>query len=620
MVKSDNVGDRPVKVSITVSLFGIILLVALSLAIPLSWYSHLSHRETSVVAAKQIMEGSAETIELELEALVDAAKITARTISEWPGVQAQPGAKPHTVRHFLISQLKNFPHFSTISIGFDDGSFYMVGSAAFRPAARLKEISAPRETTFIEQAIFREAADNRISMRRFLDNGGSSIARARLEQPNYDPRKRPWFIENSDSNNLLQSSIYVFAGTGSLGLTISQRHPSGTVGIDFTLAKMEELLRDEPQAENGVLALVAPDVTVLASSAQDKEREQALQQLLGGALTSSDLKSGVINNEGKLWVVQVFPAPIGTATEEVLLVAEPLSVIAEPVRAVTRNALAVSVLAILASIPIIWFVSRSMSRPLVALASDADSIRRFEIEPRVPRLSFVDEIQELQLAMTRMRTALNVFSHYVPKALVQKMIQRNEIPDLGGERRYITVLFLDLENFTDMSANLDSEEVMSRMSEFFEVVTQVLLSNDATIDKYIGDAVMAFWNAPEDVPNHEFLACKAAVEIREAASAVTVKWTDAPVPLRTRVGIHSGEAIVGNVGSSDRMNYTALGSTVNVAARLEQLNRGRASDILVSERIFRQCETEFSFNFEDEAQLKGFQNPVSVYSLVRSKR
>ena len=616
MANSNEINGRSLKVSITVSLFGTILLVALALAVPLAWYSHLSHRETSIVAAEQIMEGSAETIKLELEALVVSAETMARTISKWPGVQAQPGAKPHAVRQFLISQLEHFPHFSTISIGFDDGSFYMVGSAAFRPVARLMEISAPDKTTFIEQAIFREAADTRIALRRFLDGGGNAIARARLEQPNYDPRTRPWFIEKSDDTKLLQSNIYLFAGTGSLGLTVSHRHPSGTVGIDFTLAKIEEFLGDEPQAKNGVLAIVGPDATILASSAQGTARNRVLQQLVADAFTSSDIKSGVIDIDEQSWVVRIFPAPMGTATEEVLLVAEPLSVISEPVREITRNALVVSVLTILISIPLIWIVSRSLSRPLISLARDADSIRRFELDPRVPSLSIVDEIQELQIAMTRMRTALSVFSQYVPKALVQKLIQRNEIPNLGGERRDITVLFLDLENFTDMSSNLKSEEVMSRMSEFFEIVTQVLLSNEATIDKYIGDAVMAFWNAPEDTPNHEFLACKAALEIREAASAVTAKWTDAPYPLRTRIGIHSGEAVVGNVGSSDRMNYTALGSTVNIAARLEQLNRGRSSEILVSERIFRHCETDFHFNFAEETRLKGIRDPVSVYSLV----
>jgi len=603
------------RVSITVSLFAVILSVAFVLAVPLVLYTHVGHRESNLIAANEIMERSANTLQLKFKSLVASAEMITNNLSIWPGVEVPPSAQPHPTRAFLIDQLRRFPHLSTISIGFDDGSYYMIGTARSRPSARLQKLNAPENTVLIEQSIFHADNGRRLSVRRFLDADGNTLHTTRSDAPDYDPRTRAWYIPGESNETNQRSEIYQFAGTGEPGLTISRRHPRGTVGIDLTLNRMEEFLRDEPQAISGMLAIFRADGTVLASTVNDDAHREALRDLMDRLRETPGFQSGVLSVQGAPWVARVSMAPISTNTEEILALAVPVSVIAAPVSAVTRTTLIVSVLVILGSVPVIWVISRGISRPLVTLAQDADCIRRFDLAPRTPANSAVDEIHQLQSAMQRMRTSLGVFSHYVPKALVQKLIQRNEIPHLGGSRRTITVLFMDIENFTAMSADLEPEEVMRRMSEYFEVVTQVLLAHGATIDKYIGDAVMAFWNAPDETPDHEFMTCCAALEIQNAAAAVTDRWTDVSVPVRTRIGLHSGEAVVGNVGSSDRMNFTALGATVNLAARLETLNRDLGTSILVSKQIVMKCEERLSFESVTTTKLKGFAHPIECFVL-----
>ncbi|WP_406644886.1 adenylate/guanylate cyclase domain-containing protein [Aliisedimentitalea scapharcae] len=610
---------RITRFPITFSLFAVILGVALVLAVPLAIYSHVTHKNSTMITASEIMERSADILRLKIDDLIKPAEAVAQVLAIWPNVGHLPHEEGHSAELFLSRQLTRLPYLASINIGFDDGSFYLIGLAASRPPERLVELAAPEGTVFLTQSIFRNASGHRVSVRRFLDHQGELLAASQTLDPEYDPRVRPWFKSATDDKSVSRTKLYKFTGTGLPGLTISRRHPGGTVGVDVTLAQIEEFLGSEPQAESGLLTIFGSDGTVLASTAHDAEDELVQTDLIMRIQQEPGFRAGLIDAQGDPWVAHVVKASSRFEADEILALAMPVSTIAAPVNRVTRNTFLVSALILLSSIPIVWLVSRGLSRPLIGLATDADAIRRFDLDAPRSGTSVVEEIFQLQSAMDRMRTSLGVFGQYVPKALVQKLIQQNEIPHLGGTRRELTVLFMDMENFTAMSADLDPDDVMNRMSHYFEAVTQVLLAHGATIDKYIGDAVMAFWNAPEDTPDHAALACQAALAVKEAAAQVTNSWQDIEMPVRTRIGVHTGPATVGNVGSSDRMNYTAFGATVNLAARLEGLNRDLKTDILVSTQLAKVCAGRFEFQSAGHSRLKGFAEPVEVFTLTKNQ-
>jgi adenylate cyclase len=235
----------------------------------------------------------------------------------------------------------------------------------------------------------------------------------------------------------------------------------------------------------------------------------------------------------------------------------------------------------------------------------------------VPVRSHIAEIARLSGAMDGMKSALRVFGAYVPRSLVGKLMQEEAAARIGGEKRPITVMFSDVEGFTTLAEGLPPEELMTIASAYFEELTTELLACHATIDKYIGDAVMALWNAPQDDRSHAWNACRAALQARLLTDRLCDRFAARGWPrLRTRFGLHTGEAVVGNLGSSDRMAYTAIGSMVNVASRLEGMNKAYGTQILVSEATRAAAGQGFVTRPVDLVLPKGAARPIELHELL----
>ncbi len=418
----------------------------------------------------------------------------------------------------------------------------------------------------------------------------------------------------------MRTDVYTFASTQQPGITIARGHGDVVVGIDITLRELERFLHSLPQAGEGIVAVFRDDGTIIVQSTPVHGDTSSTASLIEAVLSSPPTGVETTEFESVPWITRAAEFGLNAGLEGNVLIAMPLATIVAPIDQASTNTAFVSVAIALVSIPIIWLVARRLSRPLLHLVLEADNIRDFELGEVVRSVSIVDEIRRLEGAMALMRAHLRTFALYVPKALVKQLIMQGDAPQLGGSNRDLTVLFLDLENFTAMSEHHAPEEVMRRISRYFEVVTQTLLRHDATIDKYIGDAVMAFWNAPNETADHVERACLAALRIVEVAQCETETWSvPGSASLRTRIGIHCGDAIVGNVGSTDRMNYTALGSNVNLAARLEVLNRDLGTEILVSASVVSRVGSRFEFRPAGQAVLRGFSEAIDVYELIAER-
>jgi adenylate cyclase len=290
------------------------------------------------------------------------------------------------------------------------------------------------------------------------------------------------------------------------------------------------------------------------------------------------------------------------------------------ITALGRQSALISILFILATVPLIALASRAFSRPLHKLAAEADAIRAFELEQPVRVSSRVREIQALSTSMDRMKSGLRTFGIYVPRDLVRQLMSRASPPALGGERREITVLFSDIAGFTPIADGLEPEIVMQRMSTYFETATTALREHGGMIDKFMGDAVMAIWNALVADPDHALSACRGVLAMRAALAALSTRLVaDGLAPMPTRFGLHTGEAVVGNVGSSERMNFTALGATVNLAARLEPLNKVFGTEILISEQVATRVREHFHIRSVAIVKPKGVGQPLRVHELLAER-
>lgn len=211
----------------------------------------------------------------------------------------------------------------------------------------------------------------------------------------------------------------------------------------------------------------------------------------------------------------------------------------------------------------------------------------------------------------------SAFSHYVSPEIVKKVADKPESLTLGGENRVLTVFFADVEDFTGFSEKSTPEAVISQMNELFEVMTEIIFKNGGTLDKYEGDLVMAFFGAPLPQEDHAAKACQTALECFQGLTKLHQKWqNEGKTLLNFRIGMATGEVIVGNVGSSKRFNYTVMGDTVNTAARLQEANKVFGTRILVSEVTAQAAGQGFNFQRKDPIKLKGKEKAVGVWELA----
>ena len=219
----------------------------------------------------------------------------------------------------------------------------------------------------------------------------------------------------------------------------------------------------------------------------------------------------------------------------------------------------------------------------------------------------------------RRKKVLATFKKYVAPQIVDKISKDGTYElKLGGEKRNIAVLFVDIRGFTPMSESLNPEQVVSILNEYLALTTDSVLSNEGTLDKFIGDATMAVFNAPFDLEDYIYKAILTALAIRDGSDKLAARLQEKfGKTISYGIGVNCGDAVVGNIGCEFRMDYTAIGDTVNTAARLE--SRAKAGEILISEAVYREVENRIEAECVGEMELKGKSRAVNVYRLIGIK-
>ncbi|MBI4795469.1 MAG: adenylate/guanylate cyclase domain-containing protein [Deltaproteobacteria bacterium] len=213
-----------------------------------------------------------------------------------------------------------------------------------------------------------------------------------------------------------------------------------------------------------------------------------------------------------------------------------------------------------------------------------------------------------------------MFAQYMSEVVINHLLEHPEKLKLGGERRRITIFFSDLAGFTTLSERLDPEKVVALLNDYLSRMTDIILEEDGMVDKFEGDAIMAFWGAPLDQEDQAVLTCRAALRQAAALQDLNRQFADRGLPrLNLRMGLHTGEAIVGNLGSQKRFDYTAIGDSVNLASRLEGLNKFYGTPIMASEATVQECRDLVEFRELDWVAVKGRAAPVTVYEVLALK-
>ncbi len=267
------------------------------------------------------------------------------------------------------------------------------------------------------------------------------------------------------------------------------------------------------------------------------------------------------------------------------------------------------------------FTLRSILSAHSRISTETEQMNRFEFAPSPHACnSSLRDVHEILHGLERAKTAMRAMGKYIPIDLVRRLYRDEREPVLGGDTADLSVLFTDIKDFTSYAEELPPDRIAEILGRYLEVTTRIIQEERGTIDKYIGDAVMAFWNAPEPVIDHAVLACQAALRCREALKALyaSPQWGDFP-HFETRFGLHRCQASVGHFGAPTRFNYTAIGDGINLASRIEGLNKIYGTTVLVSETIFEATGNAIEFRLVDWVAVKGKKRKVAIYEPLFEK-
>lgn len=457
----------------------------------------------------------------------------------------------------------------------------------------------------------------------------------------YDPRVRPWYQGAKQTRGIFWTDLYILfrnkkpAVTASYPVFDKQGKLLGVWGMDIELAEISSFLKKLKIGKSGLALIINaknevvahPQASLIAKEEQGKLRPVRVEELGLGSITAAFqeyVKTGqqklVAESQGKRYLASFQEFPQSFAARWKVGVVAPEDDFVGRAEIIIRDTVLICLGILLISVFLAILLARGISKPIRLLTEETGKIRDFHLENGQVIKSRIKEIQLMNRAVAAMRTGLQAFRRYVPAELVRRLIQTGEGAHLGGHKKELTVFFSDIAGFTSLAEQLPPEELMLHLSEYFDELTQIISNNRGTVDKYIGDGIMAFWGAPLPDADHASRACQAALLCQERMKFLNQKWTEAgKIGFITRIGISTGETVVGNVGSSERINYTVMGDNVNLASRLEGANRVYATRILVSQATYDQAGDAFWLRPVDIIAVKGKTAETFVYELMGRK-
>ncbi len=467
----------------------------------------------------------------------------------------------------------------------------------------------------------------------------------------YDPRKRPWYQTAVEAGSFAWTDVYVFYTDQIPGLTAAtpvrrDGELIGVVSADIGLMGFSSFLAQVEVGKAGSAVLMSHRGEIIGSPRADDlvvertsdagettlelrpaaESHMPAIQALGEdssfirSMKSDQFEGYTLRLEvgeptetwlGWLQTIEVEP----DKTWLVAVVAPEDDFLGDVKRLNTRNVMMAVIFSVGALI-VSLLLARWISNSLQKLVIESERIRALEFDDPVDLSSPFKEVFDVLDAFDGMKTGLRSFQKYMPVDLVRILLERHEEPELQSELQRVTVYFSDIAGFTTVSEQVGPEDMAWRLGHYLGSQSKVIRSRQGTVVQYVGDAIMAFWNAPLPVDGHPTQATLAALECQEVVAHLWEDETDAP-SFPTRMGVHTTEVAVGHFGSPDRLYYGAVGDGVNIAARLESANKQYGTWIILSEDTHRELpEGLLETRRLDTVVLKGRATPTGIYELL----
>jgi adenylate cyclase len=522
-------------------------------------------------------------------------------------------------REFVfLSQLQSQPTISWVAFAWPDGSFF-AGHKLGDAGVEMLEITMPDRKLRIDQY-------------EYTGNNMIRLTASRVEDSQYSVKELEWFREAMQSNDEHWSTLTTHPTGERLAAAFAapvdiDGQRAGVLAIIIELTRVSNFLSQLTVGKSAGAFLLDRDGGVIASPDADADELHALKtdHPLFPVAVDAMRQSGIaydpgsgeafhsqVTRDGKVY--QAVLTPISFPGWSLVTVV-PESEFLGPVQATIRKLLVgLAVLIVFAGLLSAWLAQRLIASPLIKVMNEIRHVERFDLEKVERHPSRLSEIENLSGAIGDMAQGLAAFRKYIPADLVKRLISDGTGARLGGAVRPMSVMFVDLAGFTGMSERL-GDRIIPLLSRYFDSVSTQVQSHGGTIDKFIGDAVMAFWGAPAQNPDHAVDCCRAALGCqRVMAEAGLVD--DNGKPVKIRIGINSGDMLVGNIGSEVRLNYTVIGDAVNIASRLESTNKVYGSTIIIGPETRRLAGDRIVVRELDRLAVYGRAGGLQIYELL----
>ena len=599
------------------------------------------HAAARAAASAAMDAASANTLS-RLEAEVSELSTLVRVLATNPSLaDSDDRSEVDGAIGLFKAALHELPLTDSLYVGYDNGCWLQVRRLDVLDPTERQRLGAPPGAVYNVNLV-RPTAGGALPMRRiFEDEQGNKIDQLDLWDYGYDARTRAWYRDTMQADRALVSSPYASFSIGTPMITLSaplQGHVRGVVATDLKLDKFSDWVYAQRPGEHGTaiifdafgVLIAHPDFARFMDYAMTHPSHPQLpeiREIRGGRVGAvmrrwdgSDHYDGTIHDEnGRDYLFRFRRFSLAGKLNGYSLLIAAENDFVKNVRNLQIKGIIIALIVGGCFVPAVWIFGSRMSRSLKRITAQASRLRILAAPDDMPVTSRVAEIDELGRTMAVAQRSIWSFARFVPKDIVKGIIDSSISTELGGTRQEVTILFTDVTNFTGISEAADPDSLMRQTSRHLTALTEAFLAEGGTVDKFIGDSVMAFWNAPHPQRDHVERACRAALSAKAASEALNTQFeAEGLSPFIVRLGIHSGDAVVGNVGSAERMNYTALGNSVNLAARLEGLNKEYKTTILVSEAVRNRVENCFRFKTIASVIAKGMTIETQVYELVEA--
>lgn len=551
----------------------------------------------------------------------------------------------------MLLHLENNPNLVSIFLASAKGSFHQVQK--MREGMIVANRVPPAEANFnfwVVEPSLQTAKNTQTasSVFTFFKSRDTAPLDTFVIANNYDPRERPFYKSLSATIDktpealrtrfVLLDEPYISGSTSQPTMTVStpiyaDQQFAGMLGESFELTAISNFLKSIQISRNSQTYILDADGDIVVSTGVDNGYTIDKKKLI---------KQNVLNADGQAvqqafklyaaqksrqfefthagtsetYLAQFTEFPNNYNKKWAVLTLAPVSDFLIGLNELNKRLIIYGGLACLLLVLLTFVLSRKISRPIEILTDDIRDLLDFNPSRKVVHSNIL-EINILGNAVNKLRNTLRAFTTYVPQDLVNDLLRSGNDIELGGESRYLTILFTDLQGFSSISEVTPSRELMKLISAYLALVTHAVKEETGTVDKFIGDSVMAFWGAPLLDQNHAYHACVAAVKSQRRMVGLNEQLIQEGLPpLTVRIGIHSDAVLVGNIGSPTRMSYTVMGDGVNIAARLEGINKEFSTSICISHATYKEAGERLWTRPIDVITVKGRKGEIPIYELL----